>query len=194
MGNYGLLTVLWGVALFALLLLFYSVHRLSSSCATKLDTWKASVDAAPFHTDIFPSSATPDPTTYIMPLPAHSFTLSGGCSCRAIRYKSTFQPLSERAIHPTADQDDVTRGAVRLPFVAICHCNDCRQATGSILFLAFARLWRLSRLHASLDRLRLTCFKPPKKETTTTLGDHGFLPKKFSYLGREAADTFLSSY
>lgn len=68
-----------------------------------------------------------------MPLPAHSFTFSGGCNCRAIRYKTTIPALSERAIHPTADKDDLSREAARLPFVGICNCNDCRRATGSVL-------------------------------------------------------------
>lgn len=129
-----------------------------------------------------------------MPLPAHSFTFSGGCNCRAIRYKSTFPPLSERAIHPTADKDDVNRGAVRLPFVAICHCNDCRQATGSILFFGICSpvaLVSASCLSRSASPGLLQAAKKGDDDNATgpwLSAEEVFLPWPGS------SDTFLSSY
>lgn len=63
-----------------------------------------------------------------MPLPSHAFTIHGGCNCRAIRYEVNVPPFSERTIHPASGKDEL-----RYPFSAICHCNDCRRATGALI-------------------------------------------------------------
>lgn len=67
-----------------------------------------------------------------MPLPPHPLAIHGGCNCQAIRYRVEIPALSERPIHPTASREK-DHEEVRLPFVCICHCNNCRRATGSIL-------------------------------------------------------------
>ena len=61
-----------------------------------------------------------------MPLPLTPMTIHGGCNCRAIRYQIRIPEYSSRPIHPWSDQ------AVRLPYLVICHCNDCRRAVGSL--------------------------------------------------------------
>jgi hypothetical protein len=67
-----------------------------------------------------------------MPLPPEAVTISGGCNCSAIRYRVSIPCISERPIHPTFN---VASGKelVRLPFVCVDHCNDCRRATGALL-------------------------------------------------------------
>ncbi|MCJ1244329.1 hypothetical protein MMC30_001527 [Trapelia coarctata] len=67
-----------------------------------------------------------------MPLPPHPLVIHGGCNCKAIRYKVEIPALPDRPIHPTASKEKDGE-AVRLPLVCVCHCNDCRRATGSIL-------------------------------------------------------------
>ena len=71
-----------------------------------------------------------------MPLPDTPFVVSGGCNCGAIRYKVEIPELQERPLHPSSDK---ISGPLRLPMVAIDHCNDCRRATG-----AFLPLWILT--------------------------------------------------
>ena len=63
-----------------------------------------------------------------MPLPDHSLTIYGGCNCDAIRFKIAIPALDSRPIH-FASPDS----GVRLPMIALDHCNDCRAQTGSIL-------------------------------------------------------------
>ena len=69
---------------------------------------------------------------FSMPLPSHPLVIHGGCNCRAVRYKVEIPALSDRPIHPTASKKKDWQ-QIRLPFVCICHCNNCRRATGSIL-------------------------------------------------------------
>jgi len=61
-----------------------------------------------------------------MALPDTSLTVSGGCNCRAIRYRINIPALAERPIHPWSNN------SVQLPFIVVCHCNDCRAATGAL--------------------------------------------------------------
>ena len=85
-----------------------------------------------------------------MPLPKESLTVHGGCSCGAIRqvlsdhdapstrelipsrYKVEIPALADRPHHPLSNAAN-QGGEVRLPMIAIDHCNDCRGATGAIL-------------------------------------------------------------
>lgn len=63
-----------------------------------------------------------------MRLPDHSFTLHGGCNCGSIRYRITVPELCLRPTHPRSKDGDI-----HFPLIAADHCNDCRDATGSIL-------------------------------------------------------------
>ena len=67
-----------------------------------------------------------------MPLPDHALKIKGGCMCRAIRYVVDVPPFSERTIHPGSGSEEL-----RYPFSAICHCNDCRLATGALITYAY---------------------------------------------------------
>ena len=85
-----------------------------------------------------------------MPLPDHPLTIHGGCNCGAIRYvalqpsilriltliraryKVAVPSHTDRPLHPFSDAQS-KGGEVRLPFIAIDHCNDCRRATGAVL-------------------------------------------------------------
>lgn len=67
-----------------------------------------------------------------MGLPSTAIEFQGGCNCQAIRYKVSLPIFSERPSNPYRDPGaDI--GDLRLPMVAIDHCNDCRRATGSII-------------------------------------------------------------
>lgn len=67
-----------------------------------------------------------------MPLPAHALSVHGGCNCGAIRYKIKIPSLHERPLHPSSEGSDNEK-EVRLPMIALDHCNDCRRATGAVL-------------------------------------------------------------
>ncbi|KAM5354452.1 hypothetical protein ACJ41O_001101 [Fusarium nematophilum] len=64
-----------------------------------------------------------------MPLPDEATTVTGGCSCGAIRYRIAIPPLQDRPLHPMAPPELGTR----LPDTITCQCNDCRRSTGSFL-------------------------------------------------------------
>ncbi|KAF5027506.1 hypothetical protein F66182_377 [Fusarium sp. NRRL 66182] len=64
-----------------------------------------------------------------MPLPNHATTVTGGCSCGAIRYRIAIPELEDRPFHPMAPP----AAGSRLPDTMTCHCNDCRRSTGSFL-------------------------------------------------------------
>ena len=67
-----------------------------------------------------------------MVLPKDAFTLSGGCNCRAVRYRVIVQAFQNRSPNPyRTPGSDI--GDLRVLFVAICHCNDCRRASANIL-------------------------------------------------------------
>jgi hypothetical protein len=67
-----------------------------------------------------------------MPFPKDPLLLHGGCNCKAIRYRVSVPPFADRPENPYRTPG-VNVGDARVPFVAIDHCNDCRQATSSIL-------------------------------------------------------------
>lgn len=74
-----------------------------------------------------------------MPHPSNAFKISGGCHCEAIRYTVSVPELQARSQTPYrtpgATAEDVG-GDLRLPMVAIDHCNNCRRATGALLPMA----------------------------------------------------------
>jgi len=62
------------------------------------------------------------------PLPHDAITISGGCNCKALRYQVSIPPHDKRPPNPYRSPGaDI--GDLRIPFVALCHCNDCRAAT-----------------------------------------------------------------
>lgn len=66
-----------------------------------------------------------------MPLSDEALTIHGGCNCRAVRYRIEVPPVSQRPIHPWSD------GAVKLPMIVLCHCNDCRRASAGLTLAGF---------------------------------------------------------
>ncbi|RSL92297.1 hypothetical protein CEP52_013896 [Fusarium oligoseptatum] len=64
-----------------------------------------------------------------MALPDEANTVTGGCSCGAIRYRIAIPRLEDRPLHPMAPPSSNTR----LPQAITCHCNDCRRSTGAFL-------------------------------------------------------------
>ncbi|KAK1244528.1 hypothetical protein MKX07_003327 [Trichoderma sp. CBMAI-0711] len=85
------------------------------------------------HVWILLSNSSPRPPLN-MPLPHESLTITGGCNCGAVRYRITIPSFEHRPIHFVHGPEEASDPATpRLPLVCICHCNDCRAATGSIL-------------------------------------------------------------
>lgn len=67
--------------------------------------------------------------------PKDAFTLSGGCNCKAIRYKLDFLPESDRPVALPAGKSN-GQGDIRMPQSVICFCNDCRIASGNLVLFA----------------------------------------------------------
>ncbi|KAJ9628830.1 hypothetical protein H2203_002733 [Taxawa tesnikishii (nom. ined.)] len=59
-------------------------------------------------------------------------TITGGCNCRAFRYKVEVPPYDQRAEIPYYEAGYSPRD-VRLPITFLDHCNDCRRASGALL-------------------------------------------------------------
>ncbi|RSL56255.1 hypothetical protein CEP53_006848 [Fusarium sp. AF-6] len=64
-----------------------------------------------------------------MALPDDANTVTGGCSCGAIRYRIAIPRLEDRPLHPMTPPSS----NIRLPQAITCHCNDCRRSTGAFL-------------------------------------------------------------
>lgn len=64
-----------------------------------------------------------------MTFPKEPATLTGGCSCAAIRYKITIPEHSQRPPVPFVPKET----GLKMPDVLTCHCNDCRRHTASVL-------------------------------------------------------------
>ena len=61
--------------------------------------------------------------------------MHGGCNCKAVRYTVSVPSFFERPPNPYRTPGaDV--GDLRIPMVAICHCNDCRSSMGTTLPMA----------------------------------------------------------
>jgi hypothetical protein len=103
-------------------------------------------------------------------LPPGPLSLTGGCSCSAIRYTISIPAVAQRDLFthqqsastssghqpqhhhsssgPSAPSSPTATAAPRLPFVTIDHCQDCRRATGTVLqaWLICPRPWVSFRL------------------------------------------------
>ncbi|CAG9944216.1 unnamed protein product [Clonostachys rosea f. rosea IK726] len=64
-----------------------------------------------------------------MTLPDEALTLTGGCSCGAIRYRVEIPAAASRPLSPFVPESVGTK----MPYALTCHCNDCRMASGTFL-------------------------------------------------------------
>ncbi|KAE8446922.1 hypothetical protein EG329_011553 [Mollisiaceae sp. DMI_Dod_QoI] len=66
-----------------------------------------------------------------MPFPSEPLVLRGGCNCTAVRWRMSLPDASERVANPY-HTPGTNIGDIRLPTAVVCHCDGCRQATGSL--------------------------------------------------------------
>ncbi|MCJ1300984.1 hypothetical protein MMC08_003783 [Hypocenomyce scalaris] len=127
-----------------------------------------------------------------MPLPDTPLTIHGGCNCRAIRYEINIPALSVRPLHP------FSHASVHIPFIAICHCNDCRRATGALTMAAicnpteFVRISLLPR-SSPLPPLGKTRVEPPNDDA-----EREWIPAQEVFQPSDVLkaplDSFIASY
>jgi hypothetical protein len=104
-------------------------------------------------------------------LPENPFTLHGGCNCKALRYTLVVPALSSRPILWPASTSG-GQGDIRLPMFSIDHCNDCRQATGSL-----TNVWMM----APRAEISFQCLvRDGEEEYIQLSGDHLLFPEKAS--------------
>jgi hypothetical protein len=107
-------------------------------------------------------------------LPPTSMNLTGGCLCRAIRYKINIPEILSRPLHPTAapipmpmPSGTVESKPTRLPLIELDHCTSCRLAAGSIIQswvvcpLSWVE-WHLVSKHAPQDEEPIPNAPPPR--------------------------------
>lgn len=127
-----------------------------------------------------------------MPLPDTPLTIHGGCNCRAIRYEVNIPAASERPWHPYSEE------TVHLPFLALCHCNDCRRASGALVLAGACMPTRFVRI----SLLPRSSSLPPLEKTRVELPDDDaerhWVPAtelfKPSCVFEPPADSFLTYY
>lgn len=65
-------------------------------------------------------------------IPHTPLTLHGGCFCRAVRYKVSIPPFSERGEIPMAVPVPPSTDTVRFPVIGVDHCTSCRLSMGAL--------------------------------------------------------------
>lgn len=121
-----------------------------------------------------------------MTLPKDPFTITGGCNCKAIRYKVDVPTWDDRppTFYKTPDEDV---GDLRFPMTAIDHCNDCRRATSSVI-----GMW----LCAHYPTISVKCL-PRSQTKDTRKADEGWVAASEIFdndASPLAKDTFLTFY
>ena len=124
-----------------------------------------------------------------MPLPQAPLTIRGGCNCRAIRYRIDIPAASERPLHPWSDKP------VQLPNIVMCHCNDCRRATGGLTLSGLCTPTEM----VNVSLLPRTSSLPPLTNTRIELPDddaqRDWVPASKVFAPSIAPeDSFLATY
>lgn len=124
-----------------------------------------------------------------MPLPVDSFKFSGGCNCRAVRYRADVPHLTERPFHPWSNEN------VRLPFAVLCHCEDCRRASGALAFAGFCSPIEYIQMSLLPRNSTLPPLQTRRAEPKNDDGERMWVPA-MSFFGTSAPpeDSFLSTY
>lgn len=116
-----------------------------------------------------------------MPLPRTEFMIRGGCNCQAIRYTVNVPEFASRPQNPYRTHGTSLDEDLRIPMVAIDHCNDCRRATGAILPMC---------LVTEISTVSTTCVRRNDPDKTEDLEAEELF--NFETVGRR--DVFLTFY
>ncbi len=110
-------------------------------------------------------------------------TINGGCNCKAVRYKVSVPPFSERPPNPyRTPGTDV--GDLRIPMSVICHCNNCRSAMGTILPMAIVTV---------LSTVSIAC-KPRNSNARNSEETWRPAAEVFDHTNKTLDDVFLAHY
>ena len=127
-----------------------------------------------------------------MPLPDSPLTIHGGCNCRAIRYEINIPALSNRPFHPYSDD------SVRLPFIVVCHCNDCRRASGSLRLAAICNPTEFVRISLLPRSSHLPSLQQTRVEPQNDDSERPWVPARDMFKPSSVliapSDSFLASY
>ncbi|KAF4968096.1 hypothetical protein FSARC_4457 [Fusarium sarcochroum] len=95
-----------------------------------------------------------------MSLPVDATTITGGCSCGAIRYRIAIPMLEDRPYHPMSPPNV----ASRLPDTITCQCNDCPIPRETQSTIVSGRI--LDVLDRDYDAAKADSERPPFKPAT----------------------------
>ena len=127
-----------------------------------------------------------------MPLPDSPLTIHGGCNCRAIRYEINIPALSNRPFHPYSDN------SVRLPFIVVCHCNDCRRASGTLTLAGICNPTEFLRISLLPRSSPLPSLQQTRVEPQNDDAERPWVPARDVFKPSNVliapSDSFLASY